>query len=114
MATTPATIPTVVRGVSLLLTGYIVADFSIKDTDISEATPDQMGATVDEQSYDVRSDLRLTLWGPDTAPCAAGDEDLTFATKTWKVESCEKIGSYEGKQKWAVAAHRFTNYPAGA
>lgn len=115
MATTPASIPaTVVRGVAATLTGYIISDMSIKESIITEPTQDQLGATVDEQDYDVRYDLRFTALGPDTAPAASGNDAFSFASAQWKVDSCEKVGSYESKQKWLVTAHRFTNYPAQA
>jgi hypothetical protein len=111
MATVPASMPTAVRGIAETITGYIVSELSIKNTDVNEPTPDQNGAVADEQTYDTRTDVRVALWGPDTAPCSAGDEDFVVGGDTLKVDSCEKVGAYEQKVKWVVTAHRFENYP---
>lgn len=111
MATVPASIPSVVRGISNLLAGYIVQTEEISDEDIFDPIQDQVGATVDEQSYDNKKTLKLTVIGPDTAPITGGAENFAYGGKTWKVDSCVKAGAYNDKVKWNVNAHRFTNYP---
>lgn len=112
MATTPSSIPaTIVRGISTTLSGYIIQDISIKETDVSDPTPDQMGATVGEDSYDKRYDLTFSAIGPDTAPVTVGAANFELAGATWKIDSCEMVGRYDAKQKWSVVAHRYTNYP---
>ena len=112
MATVPASIPAVVRGIANLLTGYIVQTEDISDEDVFDPTQDQKGATVDEETYDNKKTLKLTLIGPDTAPTTAGTENFAYASAKWKVDSCVKTGNYNDKVKWSVTAHRFTNYPA--
>lgn len=114
MPTVPATLPKAARGIAETIDGYIASELSIKETIITEQTPDQMGAVVDEEDYDVRHDLRAVLWGPDSPPAAAGDTTFSVNSIKYKVESVEKAGAYEQKVKWIVVGYRYTNFPAAA
>ena len=65
MATTPATIPVVSYGVDNLLTGFIVLNEEITETDIVHQISDQKGAISAEYPYDKRYDLtphRARFW----------------------------------------------------
>ena len=111
MATVPASIPAVVRGVTNTLTGYIVQNEEIADEDVNDPTDDQKGARVAEDNVDNKKTLKLTLIGPDTAPTTAGSITFAYASAKWKVDSCVGSKAYNEKVKWSINAHRFTNFP---
>lgn len=111
MPTVPATNSVATLGISTLLTGFTILNENIDESDASITIPDQMGATVDEISYDKRYDLSITFYGDGTAP-VAGNEAFSYASKNWKVDKISKSGTYNDYQKYTLTAHRYTNYPA--
>ena len=115
MATTPAIAAGTPRGITNTLSGYVVETENITPADRSEEVPDQKGAIADEISYDVRTDLRLTVRSATAgaaAPTTAGATNFTYAGSKWKVDSCEEAGSYNGLRRWNVNAHKYENFPA--
>lgn len=116
MATTPPTIAAgTPRGIQNTLAGYVVETESIAPADRSEEVPDQKGAVADEISYDIRTDLRLTVRSATTgttAPATAGSTSFAYAGSKWKVDGCEEAGSYNGLRRWNITAHKYTNFPA--
>ena len=114
-----ATVPTSIaagtpRGITNTLSGYVVETENITPADRSEEVPDQKGAIADEISYDVRTDLRLTVRSATTgaeAPTTAGATNFTYAGSKWKVDSCEEAGSYNGLRRFNITAHRTSLYP---
>ena len=117
MATTPPIAAGTPRGIANTLSGYVVETESITPADRSEEVPDQQGAIADEISYDVRTDLRLTVRSATTgknAPAETGDDGFEYASSKWKVDSVEEAGSYNGLRRWNINAHKYTNFPAQA
>ena len=115
MATVPSSISGSARGIANSLSGFVVESENITDTDINEPVDDQNGARADELTYDTRWDLRLTVYSASNAttrPAASGAANFVYGSKTWKVDSCEEAGTYNGRRRWIITAHRFTNYPA--
>ena len=113
MATTP-TITGAVRGISNTLSGYVVQNETITESTVLEQVPDQNGAIGYEAIYDHRTDLSLSVisaGSSSTAPTHTGDR-ITYASKTWVVDSCEEAGTYNAVRKWNIRAHRYDNWPA--
>ena len=63
MATLPTKIEGAPRGIQKTLDGFVIESETITETPVQEDTDDQMGARADEQVYDTRVDLRLTVFG---------------------------------------------------
>lgn len=114
MATTPTGIDKPARGIVRTLDGYILQNESIKETPLSEETDDQNGARADEEVYDHRFDLSLTAVSKTSTrtPPAHNDDLFTYDSKTWKIDEVEEAGSYNGKLRFNIRAHRYDNYPA--
>ena len=115
MATTPAIAAGTPRGIANTLSGYVVETESITPADRSEEVPDQQGAIADETSYDVRTDLRLTVRSAKATvaapPAEAGSASFSYDGKVWKVDDVEEAGTYNGLRRWNINAHRFENFP---
>ena len=116
MATTPTGIDKPARGIVRTLDGYILQNESIKEAPISEDTDDQKGARADEEVYDHRFDISLTAVSKTSTrtPPAHNDDLITYDSKTWKVDEIEEAGSYNGKLRFNIRAHRYDNYPDAA
>ena len=116
MATTPSIAAGTPRGIANTLSGYVVETETITPADRSEEVPDQTGAIADEISYDTRTDLRLTVRSAKASvtapPATAGSKAFSYADSTWKVDSVEEAGIYNGLRRWNINAHKFTNFPA--
>lgn len=121
MATIPASISGSPRGIQHTLTGFVVENEEINETPVQEDFDDQNGARADEKVYDTRVDLTLTVYGASanadiasvlTAITGSGGKTITYAAKNWKVDSCREAGTYNGKRRWTITAHRFDNFPA--
>lgn len=114
MATTPTGINKPARGIVRTLSGYILQNESIKEAPISENTDDQNGARADEDVYDHRFNLSLTAVSKTSArtPPPHQDDLFTYDGKTWKIDEVEEAGSYNGKLRFNIQAHRYDNYPA--
>ena len=121
MATTPSSISGSPRGISNTLTGFVVESEEFNETPVQEDFDDQEGARADEQVYDTRVDLNLTVYGASssadissalTAISGSGGNAITYASKKWKVDSCREAGTYNGKRRWTITAHRYDNFPA--
>ena len=124
MATVPNSISGSPRGITNTISGFVIESETITETPVQEDFDDQTGARADEQVYDTRSDLRLTVYGAnseadiDDVVVAFSSSDtkkgkkIVYAGKNWKVDSCEEAGSYNGRRRWNISAHRYTNYPA--
>lgn len=114
-----ATIPQIVnaaRGIARTLSGYSVQSESITRTPVREQVPDQVGAIAEEQTYDERTDLSLTVISATnarTAP-AANSDTIAYGGATYYVDSVEEAGSYNGVLRFNIRAHRYTNAPAAA
>ena len=116
MATTPPIAAGTPRGITNTLSGYVVETESITPADRSEEVPDQQGAIADEINFDIRTDLRLTVRSAKASvtapPATAGSKAFSYADSTWKVDSVEEAGSYNGLRRWNINAHKYTNFPA--
>jgi len=114
MATTPTEISKPARGIVRTLAGYILQNESIKEAPLSEETDDQNGARADEEVYDHRFDLSLTAVSKTSTrtPPAHTDDLIEYAEKKWKVDEIEEAGSYNGKLRFNIRAHRYDNFPA--
>lgn len=121
MATVPASISGSPRGISNTLTGFVVESEEFNETPVQEDFDDQTGARADERVYDTRVDLNLTVYGASasadissalTAITGSGGHTITYASKKWKVDSCREAGTYNGKRRWTITAHRFDNFPS--
>lgn len=114
MATVPASITGSARGIARTITGFVIEDESITTQDICEPLPDQNGAIAGESSYDQRINLSITCYSASastTAPATVGST-ITYGTVKYKVDSCREAGTYNGRRRWTIEAHRYTNYPA--
>ena len=121
MATVPSSISGSPRGISNTLTGFVVESEEFNETPVQEDFDDQNGARADEQVYDTRVDLNLTVYGASssanissvmTAISGSGGYTITYDSKKWKVDSCREAGTYNGKRRWTITAHRYDNFPA--
>ena len=120
MATLPTKIQGAPRGIQKTLEGFVIESETITETPVQEDTDDQMGARADEQVYDTRVDLRLTVYGASpqadiTSVCTAlesGGKKIVYGGKTYKVDSLEEAGTYNGKRRWNISAHKYDNFPA--
>ena len=120
MATTPSGITGSPRGISNTLTGFVIESEEFSETPVQEDFDDQMGARADEQVYDTRKNLTLTVYGQTasadisdvlTAISTSGGNSITYAGAKWKVDDVREAGSYQGKRRWTITAHRFDNFP---
>lgn len=121
MATVPASISGSPRGISNTLADFVVESEEINETPVQEDFDDQNGARADEKVYDTRVDLSLTVYGAKadadisarlSAIANSGGKSISYAGKTWKVDSVREAGTYNGRRRWTIAAHRFDNFPA--
>lgn len=124
MATTPQSISGSPRGISNTLSGFVIESENITETPVQEDFDDQNGARADEQVYDTRYDLRLTVYGASASaaitsivvPFSSSDakkgKKIVYANYTWKVDNCEEAGTYNGRRRWNISAHRYNNFPA--
>ena len=120
MATLPTKLGGSPRGIQNTLTGFVIENETITETPVQEDTDDQMGARADEQVYDTRVDLRLTVYGASatadissvTPSLASGGKKIVYGGKTYKVDSIEEAGTYNGKRRWNISAHKYDNFPA--
>ena len=124
MATVPSSISGSPRGITNSVTGFVIESETITETPVQEDFDDQTGARADEQVYDTRYDLRLTVYGASasanitsvvvafSSTDASKGKKIVYGSKTWKVDSCEEAGSYNGRRRWNINAHRYNNYPA--
>lgn len=117
MSTTPEIIEAgTPRGIQHKLENFVIETESITPADRSEEVPDQQGAIADEISYDIRTNLRLTVRSAKATvaapPAVAGTATFSYDDKLWKVDDVEEAGSYNGLRRWNITAHRYTNYPA--
>ena len=116
MAITPSIEAGTPRGIQHTLENFVIETESITPADRSEEVPDQQGAIADEINYDIRTDLRLTVRSSKASvtapPATAGSKAFSYADSTWKVDSVEEAGSYNGLRRWNINAHKYTNFPA--
>lgn len=121
MATVPTSISGSPRGISNTLSGFVVESEEFNETPVQEDFDDQDGKRADERVYDTRADLNLTVYGASasadissvmTAIVNSGGNTITYASKKWKVDSCREAGTYNGKRRWTIAAHRYDNFPS--
>ena len=116
METVPANIEAgTPRGIQRTLANFVIETESILPADRSEEVPDQKGAVADEISYDVRTNLRLTVRSAKATvaapPAVAGSASFSYDGKLWKVDDVEEAGTYNGLRRWNINAHRYVNYP---
>lgn len=121
MAMTPDGISGSPRGISNTLDGFVVESEEFNETPVQEDFDDQNGARADERVYDTRIDLSLTVYGKTAAAdisaalvalAGSGGKKVTYAGKTWKVDGCREAGTYNGRRRWSITAHRYDNFPA--
>ena len=102
---------TSIRGVTKTYTNGSIEDYTITQSPIAEAVPDQYGAIATEMVYDHKTDLSVTMHAAgSTAPTFTGDT-VTFDGKNWQVDSVAETGSYQNVTRWTVTAHRYDNFP---
>ncbi len=120
MATVPTGITGSPRGISNTLAGFVVESEEFSEAPVQEDFDDQTGARADEKVYDTRVDLTLTVYGKTaeadiegvlTDIANSGGKSVTYASKKWKVDTCREAGSYNGRRRWTINAHRFDNFP---
>lgn len=123
MATNPTGITGSPRGIANTIDGFVVENEEFNETPVQEDFDDQNGARADEKVYDTRVDLNLTVYGKTaqadisnllTAIKDSGGKTITYAKKTWKVDSCREAGTYNARRRWTITAHRYDNFPAQA
>ena len=119
MATSPSSISGSPRGIANTLTGFVVESENITETPQQEDFDDQNGARADERVFDTRVDLELTVYGasssaatPPTTAHASGGKTIAYASHNWKVDSIKEAGTYNGRRRWTINAHRYDNFPA--
>ena len=125
MPTSPAEIKGSPRGITNTLTGFVVESESINDAPVQEEFDDQGGARADEQVYDNRVDLKLTVYGA-TSSASIGSVVVAMPTGytgkrikypsgsggVWyKVDNVEEAGTYNGRRRWNITGHKFDNFP---
>lgn len=120
MATNPTGISGSPRGISNTLDGFVVENEEFSESPVQEDFDDQNGARADEKVYDTRVDLNLTVYGKTAAAeissvlteiANSGGKKITYAGKSWKVDSCREAGTYNGRRRWTITAHRYDNFP---
>lgn len=126
MATNPTDIKGSPRGISNTLTGFVVESENISESPVQEEFDDQDGARADEQVYDTRTDLRLTVYGKTSAaditsvvvamPTGYTGKRIKYpstgnSAKFYKVDNVEEAGTYNGRRRWNIVAHKFDNFP---
>jgi len=127
MATVPASINGSPRGIANVLTGFVVESESIVDTPIQEDIDDQQGKRADEAVYDTRTDLKLTVYGAASSAAISSvivnmpnnsgvtGKRIKYPSGTsgvyYKVDSVEEAGTYNGRRRWIIAAHKYENFP---
>lgn len=123
MATTPTGISGSPRGISNTLDGFVVENEEFNESPVQEDFDDQNGARADEKVYDTRVDLNLTVYGKTAeadiekvlmAIANSGGKKISYASKTWKVDSVREAGTYNARRRWTITAHRYDNFPAQA
>lgn len=123
MANNPTDISGSPRGIANTLDGFVVENEEFNETPVQEDFDDQNGARADEKVYDTRVDLNLTVYGKTaeadiskllTAIENSGGKTITYASKTWKVDSVREAGTYNARRRWTITAHRYDNFPAQA
>ena len=111
------------RGIANTLDGFVVENEEFNETPVQEDFDDQNGARADEKVYDTRVDLNLTVYGKTAeadiskilkAIENSGGKTITYASKTWKVDSVREAGTYNARCRWTITAHRYDNFPAQA
>ena len=119
MATSPSSISGSPRGIANTLTGFVVESENITETPQQEDFDDQNGARADVRVFDTRVDLELTVYGasssaatPPTTAHASGGKTIAYASHNWKVDSIKEAGTYNGRRRWTINAHRYDNFPA--
>ena len=121
MATVPGTISGSPRGIQNTLEDFVIENEEFNEAPVQEDFDDQNGARADEKVYDTRVDLSLTVYGAnadaDIGDCltdieTSGGKSITYAGKNWKVDSVREAGTYNGRRRWTIAAHRYDNFPA--
>jgi len=108
MATTPTTVHGT-YGISTTVDNITIESLSITESPVSEPVPDQANAVADEIIYDTRTDLRMTYRGTQLTET---DGNVTVDGATYRVDSHEEAGTYNGLQRYNLTAHRYTNFPA--
>ena len=119
MPTHPASISGSPRGIANTLAGFVVESENIDEEPVQEDFDDQSGARADEVVYDTRKTLELTVYGasasasapPTAAIAGSGGRSITYAGEVWKVDSIREAGTYNGRRRWTVRAHRYDNFP---
>lgn len=118
---TPDRIESPDRGVHNTLAGFVIESETITETPIREETDDQYGRRANEEVYDTRTELRLTIFGKNGAPDinsvistfagAAQYKYITYGGAIYVVDSIEEAGTYNGKRRWNISAHKYDNFP---
>ena len=109
-AFTPSTAAsiTVAYGVDNELTGYIVQNEDISENTQNLEIADQKGRTCQVIAYDKGMTLRLTVIGPSTAPCDAGDtfawKDKDGTAQNYIVQNVNRTCVYNDTAKWQIEA----------
>lgn len=116
MATSPASISGSVRGISNTLSGFVIESEEFNESAVVEEFDDQKGARADEQVYDHRVDLSLTVYsaGSSTSAPAKVGSTLSYDSKTWQVDSVREAGTYNARRRWTITAHKYDNFPKGS
>jgi hypothetical protein len=110
MAFVPSTITATSRGIAATLAGYIIQNENTNETPVTEQIADQDGAIALEIDYDKRIDLRLTVIDADgngSIGSIGSGGILSYDGHTWKLDSVEEAGTYNGARRWNITAHRF-------
>jgi hypothetical protein len=98
----------VAYGVDNELQGYIVQNEDITENMENLTIPDQKGRTCQVIAYDKGMTLSLTVIGPSTAPCDAGDtftwKDKSGTSQDYIVQSVRRSCVYNDTAKWVIEA----------
>lgn len=98
----------VAYGVDNELSGYIVQNEDISENTQNLEIADQKGRTCQVIAYDKGYTLSLTVIGPDTAPCDAGEtfswKDKDGTAQDYIVQSVKRTCVYNDTAKWQIEA----------
>lgn len=98
----------VVLGVENELSGYIIQNEDISENTQNLEIADQKGRMAQVIAYDKGSTLSLTMIGPNTAPCDAGEtfswKDKDGTAQDYIVQSVRRTSTYNDTAKWVVDA----------
>lgn len=97
-----------IRGIQNSLSGVTIESENISDKDIAEQVADQEGHIEEEITYDNLKELRITVHAKIAPSSYKAGGTITYASKTWRIDTVEEAGTYNGVKRWNITAHIYT------